>query len=76
MYFDFKYYRSVLAFTWKHTAWPKRNKMLFKLLLLTPILAVINAICFLFDYVFFPPLWAQKVETPVFIVGKIIQKEN
>ena len=43
--------------------------MLFKLLVLVPLEYVFHASFFLLDYVFFPGLWRQKVERPVFIVG-------
>lgn len=69
MYFDFLYYRKVLAFVWQHKSWPGRNKVLLKLLLVTPLLTVFHTSCFLLDYVFFPALWRQQVIKPVFIVG-------
>ena len=43
--------------------------MLFKLLVLVPLEYVFHASFFLLDYVFFPRLWRQEVERPVFIVG-------
>jgi hypothetical protein len=69
MYFDFYYYRKVLAFTWAQKRWPGRRKMLLKLLLWVPLLTVLHTLCFLLDYVFFPALWRQKVLEPVFVVG-------
>ena len=69
MYFDFVYYRKVLAFVWKQKEWPGRNRALVKLLLLTPLLSLTQAVFFLLDYVFFPALWRQQVKDPVFIVG-------
>jgi len=69
MYFDFYYYSKVLAFTWRNKQWPGRNKMLLQLLLWVPLKTVVNTICFMLDYVFFPKLWVQEVVKPVFIVG-------
>jgi hypothetical protein len=40
--------------------------MLFNLLVLVPLEYVFHASFFLLDYVFFPGLWRQKVERPVF----------
>lgn len=69
MYFDFQYYWRALKHVWGLKQWRGRNKMLFRLLVLVPVAALINTIFFMLDYVFFPRLWAQKVEKPVFIVG-------
>jgi hypothetical protein len=49
--------------------WPGRNKMLLRLLVIIPLGYLFNATCFLLDYVFFPSLWRQKVQRPVFVVG-------
>jgi omega-hydroxy-beta-dihydromenaquinone-9 sulfotransferase len=43
--------------------------MLLRLLLLVPLNYLVNALFFTLDYLFFPSLWRQKVERPVFIVG-------
>ena len=43
--------------------------MLFNLLFLVPLEYVFHATFFLLDYVFYPRLWRQEVERPVFIVG-------
>jgi hypothetical protein len=69
MYFDLLYYRKVLTYTWAQKQWPGRNKMLFKLLILVPLSTVFHAVCFALDYIFFPALWRQEVQAPVFIVG-------
>ena len=69
MFFDFLYYRKVLAYTWAQKQWPGRRKTLFKLLALVPLMTFAHTLCFLLDYVFFPALWRQQVRTPVFIVG-------
>jgi hypothetical protein len=69
MYFDFAYYWRVLRHVWSLTTWPGRTRMLFRLLVLVPLSACFHAIFFLLDYVFFPRLWQQTVERPVFVVG-------
>ena len=69
MYFDFAYYRKVVAFAWAQKDWPGRSKMLVKLLLVVPLVSVLHALFFLLDYLFFPALWRQKVVEPVFVVG-------
>jgi hypothetical protein len=69
MYFDLEYYWRVLRHVWSLKSWPGRSRMLFKLLLLVPLETVFHASFFLLDTVFFPGLWRQKVERPVFIVG-------
>lgn len=69
MYFDFDYYFKVLRHTWGLKDWPLRNKTLFKLLVLVPLESTFHAIFFLLDYVFFPSLWTQQVNKPIFILG-------
>jgi len=43
--------------------------MLLRLLLLVPLEYLFHALFFTLDYVFFPTLWRQRVERPVFILG-------
>ena len=69
MYFDFRYYRIVLAIAWSKKGWGGRRAALFKLLVLVPAQSLLNTLFMLLDYVFFPRLWRQRVEKPVFIVG-------
>jgi hypothetical protein len=69
MYFDTHIYRKVLAFTWAQKHWPGRTRMILRLLLLEPLLALIQSLFLLLDYLLFPALWRQKVVAPVFIVG-------
>ena len=70
MYFDFDYYRRVLRHVWSLKAWPGRRRMLFRLLVLVPVLTVFHGcFAFLLDYLLFPRLWRQQVIKPVFIVG-------
>jgi hypothetical protein len=69
MYFDLDYYWRVLRHVWSLKGWPGRPRMLLRLLLLVPLGAIFHTLCFLLDYLFFPRLWRQKVERPIFIVG-------
>ncbi|MEH6551544.1 MAG: sulfotransferase [Pseudomonadales bacterium] len=69
MYFDLHYYFKVIAFVYAEKGFKGRSRILFRLLVLVPLNYLFNAVFFLLDYVFFPKLWSQKVEKPVFIVG-------
>ncbi|RMF20495.1 MAG: sulfotransferase [Deltaproteobacteria bacterium] len=69
MYFDTHIYRKVLAFAWAKKHWPGRNRMLVRLLLVEPALALVQNLFMLLDYVLFPALWRQRVAAPVFIIG-------
>ena len=69
MYFDFQYYWRVLHHVWGLKHWPGRRRLLCRLLLLVPLATLFHAICFVLDYAFFPRLWRQRVQCPVFIVG-------
>jgi omega-hydroxy-beta-dihydromenaquinone-9 sulfotransferase len=69
MYFDFDYWWRVVRHVWSLPGYSNKPRMLFKLLVLVPLTSLTHAIFFLLDYVFFPSLWTQKVERPVFVVG-------
>lgn len=71
MYFDLEYYLIMVRQLWKEKRIPraKRNALLIKLLVGVPLIYLFHALFFFLDYVFFPGLWRQKVEAPVFIVG-------
>jgi hypothetical protein len=69
VYFDFTYYARVLQHVWCLKNWPGRTPMLVRLLVWIPLLTLFHGLCFILDYVFFPRLWFQRVERPVFIVG-------
>ena len=69
MYFDLQCYWRVLRHIWSLKSWPRRSRMLIKLLVQVPLEYIFHASFFLLDYVFFPALWRQKVEQPVFIIG-------
>ncbi|MCY4426692.1 MAG: sulfotransferase [Halieaceae bacterium] len=69
MYFDFAYYWRVLRHVWGLKNYPKKPRMLLRLLLQVPLTSTFHMLFFLLDYLLFPKLWTQKVEQPVFIVG-------
>lgn len=69
LYFKLEYYRNMLRRIWRKKAWPGRNKMLFRLLILVPGLYLIHSVFFFLDKIVFPGLWFQKIEKPIFIVG-------
>ena len=69
MYFDIEYWWRVVRHVWSLKTWPGRRRMLLRLLLLTPLASLFHGLCFLLDYLFFPRLWRQQVEQPVFIIG-------
>ncbi len=69
MFFDFIYWRKVLRFAWAQKQWPGRNKMMWRLLVVVPLVSAIHALFFILDYLFFPRLWRQQVAAPVFIIG-------
>jgi len=69
VYFDLQYYWRVLCHVWSLRNWPGRRRTLIRLLLQVPLEYLVHAACFVLDYVFFPRLWRQDVEQPVFIVG-------
>ena len=68
-YFDFDYYRRLLAHVWRQRGWPGRRRMLWRLLVLVPLESAIHALFFALDYLLFPALWKQSVDKPVFIIG-------
>ena len=69
MYFDIGYWWRVVRHVWGLKGWSGRNPMLLRLLVWIPLRTVLHGSCFLLDYLFFPALWSQRVERPVFIVG-------
>jgi hypothetical protein len=69
MYFDFGYWWRVLRHVWGLKHWPGRRRMLLRLLITVPLGSLLHTLFFLLDYLFFPRLWSQQVDSPVFIVG-------
>ncbi len=69
LYFKFDYYLNFLKRIWNKKGWPGRYKMLFRLLVLVPLLYLLHSVFFFLDKILFPGLWSQKIEKPIFIVG-------
>ena len=69
MYFDIDYWWRVVRHVWGLKGWDGRGAMLARLLLWIPVRTLFHGMCFLLDYLFFPALWTQRVERPVFIIG-------
>jgi hypothetical protein len=68
-YFDFPIYFRMLRLAWREQNPRNRRKLLFRLLVTLPAIAVFHAICFALDPLLFPRLARTEVRTPVFIVG-------
>ena len=69
MYFDFATYTRMFRLALREENPAGRRRLLFILLVIVPIVATFNAVCFFLDGVFFPGLHTVEVRTPVFIVG-------
>ena len=69
MYFDVEYWWRVVCHVWGLRRWDGRYRMLARLLLWIPLRTLFHSACFLLDYLFFPALWSQRVERPIFIIG-------
>ena len=69
MYFDFGYWWRVVRHVSTLRQWKGRNRMLLRLLLLVPLQSLVHFVFCLLDYLFFPRLWKQQVNAPIFIVG-------
>lgn len=69
MYFDIEYWWRVVRHVWGLKQWPGRSRMLLRLLVWIPLATAFHALCFMLDYLLFPRLWKQQVQSPVFIVG-------
>ena len=69
MYFDFRTYARMFRLALREENPAGRRRLLFMLLVIVPIVATVNTVCFFLDGVFFPGLRTIEVRTPVFIVG-------
>ncbi len=69
MHFDFKNYRTMLRLALRERNPKTRKLALLTTLVVIPLAATFNAICFLLDNLLFPGLHKQEVVAPVFIVG-------
>jgi hypothetical protein len=69
MYFDFATYFRMVRLARREPSGRRRRRLLFRLLIVVPLVATFHAVCFFLDRVFFPGLRRVEVRTPVFIVG-------
>jgi hypothetical protein len=68
-YFDFATWRRMLRLAWCERNPRNRRKLLFSLLVVVPLVASVDAVCFALDPLLFPSLRRTEVVAPVFIVG-------
>ncbi len=68
-YFDFPTWRQMLRLAWRERNPRNRRKLLFSLLVVVPVVAGIDAVCFALDGVLFPSLRRTRVVAPIFIIG-------
>ncbi len=69
MFFHYEYYFTMLKRIWNKKDWPGRNALLFRLLIIVPLTHLFHSLFFFLDKVFFPGLWTQNIEKPIFIIG-------
>jgi len=68
-YFDFATWRRMLSLAWRERNPRNRRKLLFSLLVVVPLVAAVDAVCFALDPVIFPSLRRTQVVAPIFILG-------
>ncbi|MCC6849901.1 MAG: sulfotransferase [Deltaproteobacteria bacterium] len=68
-YFDFATWRRMIVLAWREPHTRTRRKLLVRLLVTVPLVAIVHAVCFFLDGVIFPGLRRVAIRTPVFIVG-------
>jgi hypothetical protein len=68
-HFDFETWRRMLRLAWRERNPRNRRKLLFSLLVVVPLVASFDAICFALDPILFPSLRRTEVVAPVFILG-------
>lgn len=68
-YFDFATWRRMLSLAWRERSPRHRRRLLFSLLVVVPVVASLDAICFALDPILFPGLRRTEVTAPVFILG-------
>lgn len=69
MYFNVGYWLNMIQRIWQKKGAKGRGQLLFRLLVIVPASYIFHSIFFFLDKLFFPGLWRQKIEKPVFIVG-------
>jgi hypothetical protein len=68
-HFDFATWRRMLRLAWREKNPRNRRRLLFSLLVVVPVVATVDAICFTLDPILFPSLRRTEVVAPVFILG-------
>ena len=68
-YFDFGIYRQMLRLAREEDNPAARRRLFLVLLVLVPLVASLNAVCFFLDGILFPGLHRVRVREPVFNVG-------
>ncbi len=69
-YFDFTRWRKMLVYAIRREREPRRRRKLLSLLLLrVPLIASVNAVCWLLDPILFPGLRRTEIVEPVFVIG-------
>lgn len=68
-YFDFPMYFRMLRLAWREPNAQSRRRLLARLLVKLPAIALFHAACFALDPILFPGLRRTAVRTPVFIIG-------
>lgn len=69
LYFKLDYYVNMLRLIWRKKQWPGRTKMLFRLIILVPLIYFVHSIFFFLDKLIYPGLRKQDIVEPIFIVG-------
>jgi hypothetical protein len=68
-YFDFATWRRMLRLARGEQNPRNRRKLLFSLLVVVPLVASLDAVCFALDPILFPSLRRTRVVGPIFILG-------
>lgn len=68
-YFDFKTYAQMMRLAWNERPRGGRRTLILSLAVLIPLVALVNAVFMLLDFVLFPRFLVTRIEAPVFIVG-------
>ena len=69
MPFDFALFFRLFRKGIREARTPARRRLMFVLVLVLPIVALVNAICFALDHVFFPGFRRVEIRDPVFVIG-------
>lgn len=70
MYIDLRNYFFILRRYWgEEITHPRRRKVVWGILLLYPLLAAVDFVCFALDHVFYPDFRRMQVRAPIFVLG-------